>query len=61
MFYLPFNASKTKHFSLKSGCVVWNENGDMRHQLQPNNIKIRLYIFAVNIAAKDVDILAVLN
>ena len=48
MFYPPFNASKTKCFSFKSGCVVWNKNGDMRRQLQPN----KKGVLAVYIAAK---------
>ena len=50
MFYLPFYASKTKCFSFKSGCVMWNENSDMRHQLQPK----KKAVLAFNIAAKDV-------
>ena len=44
MFHLPFNASKIKGFSFKSGgCIVWNENGDMYRQLQPNKTKVKLY------------------
>ena len=35
--------------SLKNGCVLRNENGDMRRQLQPKKA-----ILAVCIAAKDV-------
>ena len=40
--YLPFNASKTKRFSLKR----MGENGDMHRQLQPKKTKCisRLYI-----------------
>ena len=44
-----------KYFSFKSGCFVWNENGDIYHQLQPKKTKIRL----VYITAKDV--LAILH
>ena len=43
MFFLPFNASKMKHFSFKSGCVTLDETGDMRRQLQPKKTKVRPY------------------
>ena len=32
-FYPSFITNKTKHFSVKSGCVTWVENGEMRRQL----------------------------
>ena len=46
MFYPPFNANKTKHFSFKSGCVVHEENGEMSRQLKTKMAKVRLhYLF----------------
>ena len=43
MFYPSLITNKTEEFSYKSGCVVWVENDEMRHQLQPNKTKIKLY------------------
>ena len=42
-FYPSFITNKTERFSFKSGCVVWLENDEMHHQLQPNKTKVRLY------------------
>ena len=57
MFYPfthPIMLARQSALVLKSGCVVRNENGDMRSHLQLSKTKVRLRILAVYIAAKDV-------
>ena len=43
-----------KHFSFKSGFVVWVENDEMHCQLEPKKTEVRLYYVAVYVAEKDV-------